>query len=130
MRQILAASLLLVPSLFPAAAVASKPMNDDASAPTITRPLSTGVISPRILHSANILVSPDQAATLPQDATVVLKLNIDEQGKPQGIQVVRSINRIVDARVIDAVNQFRWSPATLNKQVIPIDMTLNVIVQH
>jgi hypothetical protein len=31
--------------------------------------------------------------------------------------------------VIAAVRQFRWRPATLDKQAIPIDVTLKVVVQ-
>jgi TonB family protein len=61
---------------------------------------------------------------------VVLQLNLDQQGKPADIQVVKSINPTLDADVVDAVRQFRWTPATLNKLPVSTDLTLNVVVQR
>jgi hypothetical protein len=36
----------------------------------------------------------------------------------------------VDERVVEAVRQFRWRPASLDKQAIPVELTLKVEVQH
>lgn len=129
MRRILAASLLLSPLFLPAAAVASKPVND-ASAPTSDRPISTGVIAPSLIHTTDVIVSADYAAALRGDSTVVLKLNLDEQGQPADIQVIKSANPSLDAGVVNAVRQFRWHPALLNNQAVPTDLTLNVEVKH
>jgi TonB family protein len=129
MRRILIASALLSPMLFTAAAVASQP-KDDASASTLVRPISTGVTAPKIVHSTDIQITPETARSIMPNAEVVLKVNLDEQGKAQDVQVIKSANPILDAPVISAVRQFRWSPATLDKQAIPVDLTLSVVVQH
>lgn len=129
MRRILAASLLLSPLLFTAAAVASQPVID-ASAPTQAPRISTGVIPARLLHTASLTLPPTVAMTTPFNAEVVLKLNVDEQGKAQDVQVVHSVSPAVDGRVVDAVRQFRWRPATLDKQTVPVELTLKVEVQH
>lgn len=129
MRRILAASLLLVPSLFPAAALASQTVND-ASASAQVRPLSTGVTSPRIIRTVNVIATPELIQALPSDTEVVLKLNVDEQGMAQNVEVVKSVNKKLDDRVVAAVREFRWRPATLDKQAIPVDLTLNVNVKH
>jgi len=129
MRRILATSLLLSPLLLTAAAFASQPVID-ASASTQAPRISTGVIPARLLHAASLTLPPALAVTTPNDAEVVLKLNVDEQGKAQDVQVVRSINPAVDERVVEAVRQFRWHPATLDKQAIPVELTLKVEVQH
>jgi TonB family protein len=129
MRRILAASVLLSPLLFTASAVASQPM-DDSSASTQVRPVSTGVTSPKIVRSTNIVVSQEFAEALPQDAEVVLTLNVDEKGMPEGIQIVKSANAQLGERVADAVREFRWRPATLDHQPVPMDVTLEVMVQH
>jgi TonB family protein len=129
MRRILAASVLLSPLLLTASAVASQPM-DDSSASTQVRPVSTGVTSPKIVRSSDIVLPPEVAATIPPDAEVVLKLNIDEQGKPEDIQIVKAVNALLGERVAQAVSNFRWRPATLDKQPIPMDITLNVVVEH
>ena len=97
MRRILAASLLLSPLFLPAAAVRSQPVKD-ASAPT--QVTSTGVTAPSLVHSSDIIVTPDFAATIRDESMVVLELNLDEQGKPEDIQVVKSVNPTLDADVV------------------------------
>jgi protein TonB len=130
MRRILAASLLLIPSLFPAAAVASTP-NADSSVPTRVRPISTGVTDPILLKTAEVELPPAGRFDQPtlNDAEFVVELNVDRFGKPQDIQIVDSANPELDQRVIDAVRQFRWRPAMLDTQAIPLDLTLKVKVQ-
>jgi hypothetical protein len=61
---------------------------------------------------------------------VVLKLNLDETGTPNNIQVIQPITQQVDARVVAAVKQFRWRPAVLDNQTIPVDLKLVVEVQR
>jgi protein TonB len=127
MHRILATSLLLSPLFLSAAAVASTPATD-ASTSTQVRPVSTGVIPAHVLYAPSISLSPSTA--IPSDAAVVLHLNVDENGKAQGIQVVKSVNADLDARVVEAVRESRFRPAMLDKQVIPIDMNLTVVVQR
>ncbi len=129
MRRILAASLLLSPLFLPAAAVASTPAAD-ASASTLVRPASSGLTSPRILRTANVHIAPDFAQAIPALSEVVLKLTVDEKGKAQEVRVIKSASPLLDDRVVQAVQQFRWRPAKLDKQAIPMDMTLNVEVQR
>jgi len=130
MRRIIVASLLLSPMLFTAAAVASQPVTD-ATASTQVRRVSTGVIGPKIIQSSNVQIPADAIESLvPRQAEVGLKLNVDENGKAQDIQVVKSVNADLDARVVAAVRQFRFRPATLDNQVIPCALDLNVEVQH
>lgn len=129
MRRILVASLLLVPSLFPAAAVAAQP-KDDFSATAPARRISSGVTYPLILNTVSVSYPADKFdRVIPKEAKVVLEVSVDERGKAKDIQIVKSANPALDERVIDAVRQFRWRPATLDKQAIPIDVTLKVVVQ-
>jgi outer membrane biosynthesis protein TonB len=128
MRRILASSLLLSPLLFPAAAIASKPV-DDASAPTQARTASS-VTVPNLIHTTDVIVSPDLAGKFVDDSKIALKLNVDEQGMPRDIQVIDPANKVFDDEVVDAVRQFRWRPATLDKQPILSDLTLYVVVKR
>jgi phage terminase large subunit-like protein len=129
MRRILVASILLSPLFVTAAAVASQPVKD-ASASTQAPFISTGVIPAKIVHSTDIELPTSLSATVPNDAPFVLKLSVDEKGAAKNIAVVKSINPNMDARVIEAVRQFRWQPAMLNQQAIPVDLTLTVLLQH
>jgi TonB family protein len=127
MRRILAASVLLSPLFLSAAALASQPATD---APASTRPLSTGVKPARVLSAPNVDLSPAAADTLPYNAEVVLKLNVDENGQAQDVEVVKSPSKYLDAPVAAAVRQARFRPATLDNQPVASDMTLTVVVQH
>jgi len=130
MRRILVASLLLVPMLFPAAAVASQSASD-SSASTPARRLSTGVTLPKIVYTTDVSVPADTFDQItPTEARVVLSLNVDEKGKAQNVQVVNSVNSKLDDHVVEAVRQFRWRPGTLDNQPIPVDLNLIVYVRH
>jgi TonB family protein len=128
MRRILVASLLFTIALT-AAAASPKPAND-ASTPA-TPMVTTGVTSAQLRYAAKIELPPTAAlASLPNPAKMVLKLNLDQTGSPTHVEVVRSLTPELDARVVKAVRQFRWSPAVLDNQTIPIDVNLIVEVQH
>jgi TonB family protein len=129
MRRIVISSILLSPLFLSAAALAIQP-STDAPASTPARPLSTGVKPAHILNTPEIALSPAQAETLPFNTEVVLTLNVDENGKPQDVQVVKSPNQFLDEPVADAIRETRFSPATLDRQPVATPMTLTVVVRH
>ena len=129
MRRVMLTTLLSSLTLIAAAAPVPH-LEDDASAPT-SRPISTGVTSPRLVYSKHIALPADELpAYLGSPARIALKIDLDETGSPNNIRVVHSINPEVDARVVEAVRQFRWAPAVLNNKPVPIDLTLNVEIQR
>jgi TonB family protein len=69
-------------------------------------------------------------ATIPNNAEVVLKLNVGEDGQARDIEVVRSESTSLNAPVIEAVRKFRFRPATLDKQAIEVPLNLTVTVQR
>ena len=130
MRRILVASLLLSPALFTASAVASQPATD-AAATTQVRRISTGVVAPQLLKSTNVVIPTDAFDVMvPPDAEVGLKVNVDEQGNARDIQVIKPVNADLDARVVAAVSKFRFAPATLDNQAIPLTIDLNIVGKH
>lgn len=125
MRRVLLATLLS--SLTLTAAAAGQPAND-ASAPTS---VANGVTNPRLVYAPHISIPADELPPAMVNPTkVVLQVKLDETGSPVEIQVLRAINQSVDARVIDGVRQFRWSPAVRNNRTMPSVLTLNVEVQR
>jgi TonB family protein len=129
MRRILAASILVSPFFLTAAAHASQPVTD-APAATPARALSTGVVPAHVLYSPNIELTPAAAQTLPQDAEVVLTLNVNAKGQAEDVEVVKSPSRYLDGPVADAVRQYRFRPAMLDNQPVTTPMTLTVVVEH
>jgi TonB family protein len=129
MRRIFLASALASPLLFSAAALATPPATDAITAST-ARPLSTGIKPARVVSSTDITLSSFAQDPAPQNAAVVLSLNVDESGNAQDVQVVKSANHLLDAPVAAAVRQFRFRPALLDNKAVASDMTLTVFVQR
>jgi TonB family protein len=127
MRRTFIATALISPLFLSVAALAAPPATD---ASTPARPLSTGVKPAHILYSPDIALTPTQTETLPFNAEVVLKLNVDENGKAQDVQVVKSPYQFLDQPVADAIRETRFSPATLDLQPVATPMTLTVVVRH
>lgn len=126
MRHLLIASLLLSPALFTASAVASQP-GTDAAASTDLR-VSTGVTTPKVIHSASIEVLPSEMY-IANETKVQLSFHVDEKGKASDIKVVNPSNPILDQHVVKAISKFRFEPATLDNQPVPIDMNWTVEVE-
>jgi len=126
MRRILATSLLF-PSLFlPAAVKASTPV-DDASASTPDVRISTGVIAPELLDASHLALPMSGAeSAVPANAQVGLNLTVDENGRPENVKVVKSLNAVWDARVVDAISRSHFKPATVDDLPTPIDLNLTV----
>jgi len=127
MRRILAATVLISPLFLSAAAIASQPISDTVAS---TRPLSTGVTPARVLFTPRIDLTPAAAETILPNAEVVLKLNVDADGQPQDVEVVKSPNHYLDEPVAAAIRQTRFRPATLDHQPVATDLTLTVVVQQ
>lgn len=127
MRPTRVLSLLLSPMLLVASAVAS-PAKTDAPANTPLR-VSTGIIAPELINPESFHLPADQLGRATDAETkVVLSLNVDEKGNPSKVRVVKSANPELDSRVVTAILQSRFRPATLNNQSIPmaLDLTINV----
>jgi TonB family protein len=129
MRRVILATLLSSITFIAAAAPVTH-SEDDASAPT-SRPISTGVTSPRLVHTQHIYLPADELpAYMGGSAEIALRIDLDETGSPTNIRVLHSINPQADTRVVEAVRHFRWAPALLNNRPVPVDLTLNVEIRR
>ena len=121
---------ILLSSITLAAAASPAPQMNDASAAS-SHPISTGVTSPRLVSTAHISIPADAMPTTAGSSTkVVLQVSLDETGTPSNVQVLHPATPEIDARVVNAVRQFRWTPAILNNKAVPEELTLTVEVQR
>lgn len=107
---------------------ASAPAVTDVNAGFSARRITTGVIAPKLLTSPNIVVATTDFATddlSTQKAIVSFK--VDAEGLPHHVEIKKSVNPEIDARVLAAVSSWRFTPATLDDQPVPLDM--NLVVQ-
>ncbi len=126
MRRILVTSLLLPSLFFPAAAIASQPV-DVASASTKQVQVSSGVIAPKLLDSPKVSIPENYTkGTIPADAQVVVALVVDPNGHAQDIRVVKTFSQLWDASVMDAVRQLHFSAGRMNGNAVATPMTLTV----
>jgi TonB family protein len=110
---------------------ASSPAAASAAPTNKTYQVSTGVVEPQIVKQAPVVLDGLKLDwEHPQDNKVVLALAIDEKGTVQNLTVLKSYNKALDERVVEAVRKYEFKPATLDKQPIPVSLELSVVVQQ
>ena len=128
MRRILIVSMLLVPMLFAAQAVASPPDSDVDASTQILR-TSAGVNAPDFVYSTSVDALPNGIA-FPYSAKVVLSYQVDDQGNATDFQVMNPTNPILDEHVIHAVSRVSFQPSALDNGPMPVDMTWVVAIDR
>jgi periplasmic protein TonB len=73
-------------------------------------------------------VYPSIAQTVRVEGVVILEAVIDARGNVTSVEVLRSIP-LLDRAAIDAVRQWRYTPALLNGQAVPVVVTVTVRFQ-
>ena len=103
----------------------------DAAAPTYestrARPISSGVVGPKLLTGLPIRVATTDFAT-PDLASqyVLVHLRVDVTGAPHNVEIVKTANSTVDSRVLAAVRGYHFQPAMLDQQAVPMDLNLKI----
>src|ERR1700676_2239960 len=123
-RAVFLASSMLLPASVHASAA------DSAATATPIR-VTTGLVAPAVLNSGDFAVTSDALSGVGDERpAVVLALHVNEKGVAENVRVVRSVNFRVDQQVLAAARSFRFRPATLDQQPVPVDMQLTVVVQR
>jgi len=119
-------AVLLSSVLVSASAFAASPKADSVITAQPVR-VSTGVVAPVMLDTASFHISANAAAA--SSGEVVLELNVDEKGDARNVRIVKSGSPVLDSKVVAAVMQSHFKPATLNNHPIAVDLDLKVKVQ-
>lgn len=83
------------------------------------------VSAPQITQSPDPEYS-EEARKKSVQGRCVLKLVVDQQGIPRDIKVIRSVGYGLDEKAVEAVQKWRFKPATLNGH--PVSVQINVEV--
>jgi TonB family protein len=122
-------AFILASSMFVPAAVHAGATDSAASTPAIR--ITTGVTAPSVINSGDFTVTSDALSGVgAEKPSVVLALRVNEKGMAENVRVVHSVNYRVDAQVLAAARDFRFRPATLDQQPVPVDLRLTVVVQR
>jgi TonB family protein len=105
---------------------ASQPVTDDITNNQRLR-ISSGVVWPKLISEPSFKISSsDFMGRNLATEQVIVSYTVDESGKPQNVHLTKSVNPVVDERVLNAVRQYRYAPATLNSQKVAVDINLEV----
>jgi protein TonB len=86
--------------------------------------LHSGIVAPRkIVDVAPVYSAFAQQAR--KEGVVILETVIDANGGVESVRVLRSVP-LLDQAAVDAVRQWRFTPAMLNGQAVPVVMTVTV----
>ena len=97
----------------PPAPVAPPPMRLHSGMKAPVKTVDVAPIYPIIARQAHI------------QGVVILEAVLDAQGQVESVRVLRSIPQL-DQAAVDAVRQWRFTPALLNGQAVPVVMTVTV----
>jgi TonB family protein len=89
------------------------------------KPLPANITPPKIVKMTNPKL-PGSMAALNINGNVMVSFVVGENGKPQGIQVVKSSHPELSAAVIRAVETWKLVPATKDGQYAPIKIRVPV----
>ena len=100
----------------------------NGSAPQVKR-ISTGVIAPKLIYKVDVVADSTGAARLINDDTkVVVGMIVDKTGKPTDLKIVKSAGAELDASVLAAVSQYRFTPGMVSNQPIASPLNLEVVI--
>jgi TonB family protein len=102
-----------------------------AAAGTTSSPrISTGVVPPHLIHTVDIASTRSLEWTVAgPERTTEVSMTVDATGKPTDVRIVKSAGVDLDPNVLEAVSQYRFTPATVSNQAAPmeVDLTINVL---
>jgi TonB family protein len=84
-----------------------------------------GVLAPRPLSTPDPEYT-DEARRAKYQGTCILGMIVGPDGKPRDIRVQRSIGMGLDKKAIEAVQQWRFSPATKDGQAVAVQISVEV----
>jgi TonB family protein len=88
--------------------------------------IGNGVSAPVLIHSVEAEFS-DEARRAKYQGVCLVSLIVDTQGNPQNIRVARSLGKGLDEKAIEAVRQYKFSPAMKDGQTpVPVMITIEV----
>jgi protein TonB len=87
--------------------------------------VGNGISTPRVIYDPEPEYSPEARAAKYQ-GTVTLWAIIGPDGRPRGLRVERSLGMGLDEKALEAVNTWRFDPATKDGRPVPVMIEIEV----
>jgi TonB family protein len=124
----LAASILLGGAVTVAALSFDVSPQDGAAADKATTEkvykVGGDVTPPKLVHSVSVIFPDSERGRDKRSVTVLCKLVVTAQGLPEDIQVVQSPGKAFDDSAMEAIRQYRFTPAM--RQGKPVAVSLKI----
>ena len=85
--------------------------------------------APRLTRSVVLQLSGDDLAATPELSQVVVSGTVDEYGFLRNPKVTHSAGTAVDKKALQAMNGFRYKPATVNNQPVQAAVTIAIRIE-
>lgn len=91
--------------------------------------LPTESSAPRVTRAVEVGLSDQEMAAQPAVSNIVVHATVDSYGVPRNLSIVRSAGAAVDKKVLDAVSQYRFAPATLDNKPVNAAVTISIKIE-
>lgn len=83
------------------------------------------------VHAPVLLYAPDpqyteSARKAKLSGNVIVAMLVDQNGQTQNVRVVQGLGNGLDEKAVEAVQQYKFKPATLNGEPVPVNLKVEV----
>jgi TonB family protein len=89
----------------------------------------TQTSGPKLTRTVEVSLSPQELAEQPAQSKVVVHAIVDANGVPRNVSVTHSGGQVIDRRAVEAVNQYRFTPATVDNKATWSTVSIAIQIQ-
>lgn len=113
--------------------VVERSSNDvDTYGSTLDYSFNNGTVAataPKLVQASPLTMSLRDMESETSEAAVVLQLMVDLKGMPTNVKIVHSGGATLDKRAVEAVNLYRFKPATQNNMPVEAPVTIEIKIK-
>jgi TonB family protein len=103
----------------------SQSQNDESATGVVPKKIGGGVSRPVLIYSVQPEFS-EQAKKDKVGGTVIIRLWVDEQGRPEHVRVLRGVGNGLDEKAVEAVKQYKFKPAMEDGKPVLVELNTEV----
>ena len=83
----------------------------------------------RLTTAVEVGLTPEELSSEPAVSKVVLRAIVDENGIPRNVAISQSAGKVVDAKAIAAVSQYRFQPAMMDNRPTWSSVSISIRIE-
>jgi outer membrane biosynthesis protein TonB len=85
--------------------------------------------APKVTRAVEVSLTPQELEEQPAVTNVVVHAMVDVNGIPRNVAVTKSGGSVIDRKVIEAVSQYRFTPATLDNKATWATVSISIKIE-